>query len=87
MNNANCTTAFHHKVLNTRSIYCGKRLTAPAPSSREILRRKIRSEALSPDDIEKIVDHMVRGCYSQTELAVQKAKDALETGLLFKTLP
>lgn len=42
---------------------------APSPLSREVLRRKIRGEELSPADIEQVVEDMVRGRYSQTELA------------------
>ncbi|MEC7259809.1 MAG: phosphonate metabolism protein/1,5-bisphosphokinase (PRPP-forming) PhnN [Pseudomonadota bacterium] len=42
---------------------------APSPASREVLRRKVRGEELSADDIEQVVDDMVRGRYSQSELA------------------
>ncbi|MBE3639632.1 phosphonate metabolism protein/1,5-bisphosphokinase (PRPP-forming) PhnN [Mangrovicoccus algicola] len=42
---------------------------APSPLSREVLRRKVRGEELSAADIEQVVDEMVRGRYSQTELA------------------
>ena len=42
---------------------------APSPASREVLRRKVRGEELSAGDIERVVDDMVHGRYSQIELA------------------
>ncbi|WP_299842653.1 phosphonate metabolism protein/1,5-bisphosphokinase (PRPP-forming) PhnN [uncultured Paracoccus sp.] len=42
---------------------------SPSPASREVLRRKIRGEELSAEDIEQVVDDMVRGRYSRSELA------------------
>lgn len=60
------------RLMQTLDIEDGGRLEmkpSPSPASREVLRRKIRGEELSPQDVEQVVDDMVRGRYSHAELA------------------